>query len=100
MGKKSRMKRDRLKTGEIIHATDAFGLVPEGMYRVVDCEDGFVNLSVGNIYLGVPQGALIVLGRGILEPISWREHENRFHLNNPHAESCLHCKALREEAMQ
>ena len=99
MGRKSREKRMRLRPGEVIRACDAFNFIAEGIYRISSVSARMVELAVGDIKLGIHPDALIVLSRNLAEPADWKEQEQLYHLNNPLAEDCPHCRALREQVL-
>lgn len=63
-----------LLPGQVIWATDAFDLLPEGLYRVEEVTGEEVTLSVGkSLYARMPLSALIVLDTEVAEPDSWEE---------------------------
>jgi len=94
MGRVARLKRERLKVGEIIEAEDVCGLLPRTRSRVVSVAGGMVFGAVGELGWGMPRAGLRVLRRGLPEPASWLPYEIRFIEGQVERCDCPDCREL------
>lgn len=78
MGKKSRLKRDRLKVGEIVEVRDKLGVVPQTVCAVREVGDDMVFAQVGDFHWGMHPSMIEVVRRGLKEPPSWLPFEVAF----------------------
>ncbi len=78
MGRKSRLKRERLKVGEIVEVRDRLGVVPQTVCQVLEVGKDMIFAQVGDFNWGMHPSMIEVLRRGLREPQSWLPHEIKF----------------------
>jgi len=78
MGTKSRLKRERLRVGDIVEIHDELGFVPRTICEITNIDGEMVSGKVGELRWMMPAQNIKVLRRGLAEPSSWLSHEIRY----------------------
>lgn len=96
MGKKSRLKRERLVVGEIVEVRGRRGLLPPVTFKVEGVESDLIFGSIGEIRWGVNSKLIEVVRRRMPEPRSWLPFEIDFLRQHVARCDCADCREILE----
>ena len=94
MGRKARLKRERLRVGEVVELRDRLGVLPQIVCKVASINDDMLWVSVGKIEWGVNPKMVEVIRRGLGEPKSWLQFELKFLKRQVERCDCEECLRL------